>query len=865
MDNPIYAEDDDGYYGYVQTSHDPGNSLIFATVLFCIMSYCSLPFLVKAGNALDVKQRKRRRRKKSTPQQQQCDSDRKKRHGKQRTNQVPQMTSLEDRNGKIHLPNPALHDELELQEEVVPKDAGYRHDKDDNNNDEDSSEGDDDGIMMTHPMDDHSLVLVDDDRSFVSAKSFVSMHSIASFHSHRTRRRRNRNKRQMEKRHELEEYELRMQWYGGREGGGGVIKKGMAAAAKTPPSSDCGGGDNNRSIMGPMDQDAVSMDDAVTLATSPKRRHQHHGFVPATRQKNIVARNTYPDKSSTGNNYIDSHSDEDSSFWDTLLDLVVWDFESKRIIKLAIPFATQAFSTGILEMVTVAVIGRVLGTKEVSAFVVVRTLVDVTSKFFGGFHESIATLAAQALGRGNRKLVGQYVQLSMVLYVICYLPFVVLWWIYMSDLILWLGFDQDTAMIGQEYTRIYLFLELLDGVDESIHGLLDVIDLESYSTLIGVSHEFVTFLDILLVTIMAKPSLMVVGMIEVFVSLIFIGINVGTIAWRGWFNPYKEGLIGSWAFYNKPALKAMLNTAGCLSFGYLLTDGEWEILTLFASFLGPAEGKSYWCRVVTYVLCVTRDLIAVDFIIYSILPIVAAWGILGVLWDAVEKLTEAVADASEVRCAFLVGSGQLDKAKRSAMKSLLFGVFLSFFLTSVVFIVGEDLACFFTNDPALQHIIADLLPLFGIGNMTLTMGTICWTLLGSQGRYRLSTMIACAASWLVTLPLAALFSFKLNINLQGQTSAIVIGYMVSGTVQAYFLFRSDWEELSQKVMKTSDHEDVLAALEDGEICMKTTDNYPGILSMPTHGTLNTLVEANSFSSSCLGVESPASMLEKELV
>ena len=211
---------------------------------------------------------------------------------------------------------------------------------------------------------------------------------------------------------------------------------------------------------------------------------------------------------------------------------------------------------------------------EVSAFVIVRTLVDITSSFFSGFHESIATLGSQALGRRNNKLVGQYVQLSMVLYVLCYIPFVVLWWIYMPSIMLWLGFDQETADIGQEYTQVYLFLELLDGVDESIHGLLDVIDLESYSTLVGVSQEIVTFLDILLVTMFAKPSLKVVGMIELLVAMIFISINVGTITWRGWFAPYGEGLVGSFALSNKQALRTMMSTASSLSFGYLLTDGE---------------------------------------------------------------------------------------------------------------------------------------------------------------------------------------------------------------------------------------------------------------------------------------------------
>ena len=562
MTNPVFAEDDDGYYGYVETSHDPGYSLVFATILFCIISYCSLPFLVAMGNRLDVKNshviRKRRPRK----------SRRQQRRSQRR---------------QLKLKPPCVeHDEDEEEEE----DDGLFFEAEEHSADP-ILEG-----RGTTPGGQSSAAAAqmpaDDDRSFVSARSNFtlggkarSVSSIASFHSHRTRKRRNRNQRQMEKRHDLEEFELRMQRYDTHlavdTNAADADNQQQQQASSSQRHNHARDSSPERSVMGPIDHDEVSMDDAISaIAASPtrhelhNRHHQQQQAILMASPHKSPARAPHPSGGSSANDLLE----HDQGFWDTLLDLVVCDFESKRLLKLAIPFATQAFSTGILDMITVAVIGKVLGTKEVSAFVVVRTLVDITSSFFGGFHESIATLCSQALGRHNHKLVGQYVQLSMLLYVICYIPFIILWWIYMPAIMLWLGFDQDTADIGQEYSRVYLFLELLDGVDESIHGLLDVIDLESYSTLIGVSHEFVTFLDILLVTLFAKPSLLVVGYIELFVSIIFIAINVGTIMWRGWFHPYREGLVGCWAFSNKPALKIMLSTAGSLSFGYLLTDGE---------------------------------------------------------------------------------------------------------------------------------------------------------------------------------------------------------------------------------------------------------------------------------------------------
>jgi len=79
------------------------------------------------------------------------------------------------------------------------------------------------------------------------------------------------------------------------------------------------------------------------------------------------------------------------------------------------------------------------------------------------------------------------------------------------------------------------------------------------------------------------------------------------------------------------------------------------------------------------------------------------------------ELIDGFADASEVRCAFLLGSGQPDRAKLSAYKSMMIVTFAALFLTSFIYMVGDDLPTWLTNDPALQSILRCLLPLFGLG------------------------------------------------------------------------------------------------------------------------------------------------------
>lgn len=196
---------------------------------------------------------------------------------------------------------------------------------------------------------------------------------------------------------------------------------------------------------------------------------------------------------------------------------------------------------------------------------------------------------------------------------------------------------------------------------------------------------------------------------------------------------------------------------------------RWEILTIFAAFIGPAE--------------------------------VAAWGILGTLWDVLEDATEAIAEAAEVRCAFLLGAGKPMQAKMSACKSILLAFIVSSLLSSLVLIWGDDMSQITTSEETLHKMVNDLIPLFAVGNIALAVGSMAWTLVGAQGRYAYSTAVGFVGSWCVTIPLAAIFSIKMGIDLQGQTSAVVIGYMVSGTWNTFTLLRSDWKQVSDSVIE----------------------------------------------------------------
>lgn len=210
---------------------------------------------------------------------------------------------------------------------------------------------------------------------------------------------------------------------------------------------------------------------------------------------------------------------------------------------------------------------------------------------------------------------------------------------------------------------------------------------------------------------------------------------------------------------------------------------------------------------------------------------VAAWGLLGTLWDALELVTEAVADAGKVRTAFLLGAGQPAQAKLSSYKTLYLGIFVSVFVTACMFIAGENIPIWLTNDPTLQRLTAELIPLFGIGNIALSLGTMSWTLVGAQGRYRLSTAVGLSGAWIIAIPMSAILTVVYNVDLQGQTSAIVIGYMVSGTINTYILIQSDWPKLSRRIIAQN-------MVEKDDVSSSSVSNSNDLSSNETasHGT-----------------------------
>ena len=443
------------------------------------------------------------------------------------------------------------------------------------------------------------------------------------------------------------------------------------------------------------------------------------------------------------------------------------DHETKKLLGLTIPFTISAFVETAVDLTILAIVSHMLGTEAMVAYALTSIIVGLTSEFIGGILESQSSLASMALGARNYRLAGSYLQLCITLELIAYVPLVILWNLFTDDVMLWLGFDETIANLAQDFSRVAVWIDVVGDVSEAYSDFQEVIGHEWYANVLGVIESISAVGVVVLFTLYFDPTLVLIGVALIVNTVFFFLLNVAITRWKGWMFPFYPGLIGHNALKDRDAVRQVIYTALPLGFGNIMAYAEWEVLTVFAAHLGPAEA--------------------------------ATWAMLSFVWDNFEAAAGGIGDAAELRCAYHCGEGAPEAAKQSAYKSMFLANIISCLVSGIFLTLRNILPRLLTGDPTLQRMLHELFPLMAIGNVTMNLGIVCFYLVGAQLRYRLATLIFLGCSWGITMPLGGVATYILNLDLQGLVAAVVIGYTFTATIITIVLFCSDWEKLAANI------------------------------------------------------------------
>jgi MatE len=234
--------------------------------------------------------------------------------------------------------------------------------------------------------------------------------------------------------------------------------------------------------------------------------------------------------------------------FNSLVHLAEYDHEMQRIVKLCIPYSITALLGGVIDVANVALVSQFIGTSAVAAYTLVQLILGLTSEFLGGILGTESTLCSHAVGAGNDKLAGQYVQVCTILFSVLMIPNILLWSFFVDDVIILFGFDENVAQMGQQYARILVFHEWLGGLNHAYTGLLNVVGYENFATaMAGIEGVFSVGATAALV-LTRDATLQEVGMVHLAVAVVFFLLTVWISVCHGRMGKYLAGMVGTWAF-----------------------------------------------------------------------------------------------------------------------------------------------------------------------------------------------------------------------------------------------------------------------------------------------------------------------------
>ena len=232
---------------------------------------------------------------------------------------------------------------------------------------------------------------------------------------------------------------------------------------------------------------------------------------------------------------------------DHVIDIAQPDNETRRIMKLGIPFTLAVVMESVFENVELALVGNFIGTDELAAYAMADLLMGTTDEFIGGLYDAAMTVCPHAIGAGNNFLCGQYLQITCIIYLCAQIPSLAIWWYYISPAIQWFGLPKEVGDIAETYIRVAMFGDIIEELGEIYHGLLEITDHEAFSATIGIVEGLV---DVTIITYMLffyDLTLVEIAYINMVISAIFFIITIIISVRFGWISAYSDGMFRTFA------------------------------------------------------------------------------------------------------------------------------------------------------------------------------------------------------------------------------------------------------------------------------------------------------------------------------
>ncbi|GMY17890.1 protein DETOXIFICATION 54 [Fagus crenata] len=460
-----------------------------------------------------------------------------------------------------------------------------------------------------------------------------------------------------------------------------------------------------------------------------------------------------------------AHKDPDFSYCKTPSVSQIVE-EVKELWLMALPTTATNFMAFFRSAVSVLFLGR-LGSLELAGGALSIGFTNITGySVLVGLTSGLEPVCSQAYGSKNWDLLSLSLQRMILILLLAIIPISLLW-VNLGSIMGLLGQDKDITAMAATYCLYSLPDLLTNTLLQPLRVFLRsqrVTKPMMYCSLLAVM--FHVPLNIVLVVVMGLgvPG---VAMASVLTNLNMVVLMGGYVWWVG-----RKGLgVGVAAENNKIDLKGV-----CSGVGPLLKLAVPSCLSICLEW--------WWYEIVT---------VMAGYLLKPTLT-VAATGILIQTTSMMYTVPMALAGCVSARVGNELGAGRPYKAKLAAMVALGSAFLIGIINVTWTVILRERWARLFTKDEQVKVLVASVMPILGLCELSNCPQTTGCGILRGTARPAVGARINLGSFYFVGTPVAVGLAFWLKVGFSGLWFGLLAAQVACAVSILYVvLVRTDWE------------------------------------------------------------------------
>jgi len=451
--------------------------------------------------------------------------------------------------------------------------------------------------------------------------------------------------------------------------------------------------------------------------------------------------------------------------------------ELKELMKISFPVGIATLARLAIYSTDTAFLGH-LGDAQLTAATLSDVIKDIASNFPLGFGYVLNQVCSQAIGAGNPKLAGNWLQLCLVLTAISSIPVIVLFY-FSGDIVKVFINDKDVVADGRIYAHVAFLVFLPAVIYMALRQFFQAAQIVIPATIVSLLTIGVNILlnQVFVKGIAGFGGLGIKGSPLATLCAFFFQIStfLSIMIYMGYFKKYWDGW--TWESFRYDRVKKLFRLALPLSLGVFLENGGWQVVTLGTGRLGDVN--------------------------------VAAMSILYMTWGILWAFYWGFGLALQVRVGFHLGDGNLKLLRKTLKAAVVSFLVLIGSIAASCYLLRKEIGRLFNDDPAVLKVVSDTMPFLAINYFVGCLGLAGINILEGMSRNTVTLIITTIGMWGICIPLFFYLTYYCQYfldhgQLKGVWTANAISELFKCVVLWVVIFRSDLAELSREAKKRSE-------------------------------------------------------------